>query len=202
MVLGQIFLAFFNSVFVELGGTTDYYFAMNPMANSSVTFGPYFLNAKYTGWITVGDKVYNPLNSVSSRGYEEKMLTTAASFITFFSIAVVGIVAFLFEKDPSSEWAGKPETNNFHQDLLYNLFVGAPCTVFLFWFMKGWDETSAGSLPFFLLFYAIIYYTLYSVLRRDFRPKGYQVLSMLATTTFMVMLALIMFARIGFTPYP
>ena len=86
-------------------------------------------------------------------------------YIVYAGIAILGFVAFLIEKDPSSEYAGKPKTNRPYQEIIFHL--GA----FIFF------STICGltqSLIYFLIsyvFFLVVYYTLFGILNRNFVPK-------------------------------
>ena len=125
---------------------------------------------------------------------------TTYSFILFFSVAILGLIAFFLEKEQSGEFAGKPENKKPYQEICYNLFMGATFTVFFFWMLKEWNDTSAGSVVFLLLTFMVVYYVLYGVLRRNFKPQTYQIIVMVANTALLVIVGLIIYGCIGFTP--
>ena len=99
-----------------------------------------------------------------------------ASFFTciieFVLLAALGIVAFITEKDPSSEWAGKPDSDKPYQEILFHAGFGT-IGLIIGTIMSGSIFSSILSLLFYVS-YAASYYTLYGLLRRNFKLKGYQ----------------------------
>ena len=93
--------------------------------------------------------------------------------IEFVLLAALGIVAFIVEKDPSSEWAGKPDSDKPYQEIIFHagfatigLIIGSVMNSVMFLSML------VSSL--FYVIYAASYYTLYGLLHRNFKLKGYQ----------------------------
>lgn len=85
--------------------------------------------------------------------------------VVYVALGVLGIVAFVVEKDPSSEYAGKAKTNRPYQDIIYHLgaFIVAS-------FMCGLTQ----SLLYFSISYVFFlasYYTFFGILNRNFIPK-------------------------------
>ena len=92
--------------------------------------------------------------------------------IEFVLLAALGIVAFIVEKDPSSEWAGKPDSNKPYQEILFHAGFGT-IGLIIGTIMSGSIFGTIMSLLFYVI-YGASYYTLYGLLRRNFRLKGYQ----------------------------
>lgn len=92
--------------------------------------------------------------------------------IEFVLLAALGIVAFIVEKDPSSEWAGKPDSNKPYQEILFHAGFGT-IGLIIGTIMSGSIFSTILSLLFYVS-YAASYYTLYGLLRRNFKLKGYQ----------------------------
>ncbi len=92
--------------------------------------------------------------------------------IEFVLLAVLGIVAFVVEKDPSSEWAGKPDSDKPYQEILFHAGFGT-IGLIIGTIMSGSIFSTILSLLFYVV-YAASYYTLYGLLRRNFKLKGYQ----------------------------
>lgn len=93
--------------------------------------------------------------------------------IEFVLLAALGIVTFIVEKDPSSEWAGKPDSDKPYQEIIFHagfatigLIIGSVMDSVMFLSML------VSSL--FYVIYAASYYTLYGLLHRNFKLKGYQ----------------------------
>lgn len=202
VVLGQLFLGSFCILFAEMGGTNENYFMYLPCANASVSFGPLFLDFRYTGWIINGDKSYtDALYGIWYVNETEAILTTLSSFIVFFITAATGVVFFFAEKDPSGEWAGKPDTSDAWQDVLYNLFVGTLLTWMLYSYIKNWYYNTAMALAISLVVTIAIYYTLYGLLRRNFKPKQYQIIAMVCTMVMVIAVSMFIFGCNGFKPH-
>ncbi len=92
--------------------------------------------------------------------------------IEFVLLAALGIVAFIVEKDPSSEWAGKPDSDKPYQEILFHAGFGTIGFI-IGTIMSGSIFSTILSLLFYVS-YAASYYTLYGLLRRNFKLKGYQ----------------------------
>ena len=82
-------------------------------------------------------------------------------------------MTFIVEKDPSSEWAGKPDSDKPYQEIIFHagfatigLIIGSVMDSVMFLSML------VSSL--FYVIYAASYYTLYGLLHRNFKLKGYQ----------------------------
>ena len=99
-----------------------------------------------------------------------------AAFITciieFVALVTLGILVFALEKDPSSEWAGKPDSNKPHQEIIFHAGFGT-IGLFIGILMSGSLFTTILSMLFYVV-YAASYYTLYGLLHRNFKLKGYQ----------------------------
>lgn len=95
-----------------------------------------------------------------------------ACIVEFILLAALGIVAFIIEKDPSSEWAGKPDSDKPYQEILFHAGFGT-IGLMIGTIMSGSIFGTIMSLLFYVIFGAS-YYTLYGLLRRNFKLKGYQ----------------------------
>lgn len=203
VVLGQVFLGSFCVLFAEMGGTRENYFMYLPCANACVSFGPLFLDARYTNWIIYGDKSYT---DVFFRNYftgneTEIILTTMSSFIVFFTVAITGAVFFFAEKEQSGEWAGKPDTSDAWQDVLYNLFVGTFMTWMFYSYLKNWYYDTGLAMAISFVVTIAVYYTLYGLLRRNFKPKQYQIIAMVCTMVMVIIVSMFIFGCNGFKPH-
>jgi len=147
-------------------------------ANSDVSWyfieGPTFVGAiSYTCKTFDSLICYDRFFIKASETYWEYQITALIMCIVeFASLVALSIVAFVLEKDPSSEWAGKPDTNKPYQEILFHagfatigLLIGAT--------MGGSILTTIFSVLFYVI-YAVSYYTLYGLLHRNFKLKGYQ----------------------------
>ena len=203
LIFGQLFLASFCVLFAEMGGTNENYFMLNPCANASISFGPTFIDTRYTYWIIQGDSSYTYAvhQRYWSPGETEALLTTVSSFVVFFLVALIGLITFFFEKDPSGEYAGKPETNNIYQDLFYHASVGSLGTLIFYQYLKYWNDGTGVTLVLFFALFAAVYYVVYGLLRRNFKLKGHQIGTLLANTALVIIMGIIIFACNGFKPH-
>lgn len=111
--------------------------------------------------------ISNAFNSLVVEGYSTINAEYAYQFIinlvVYVLAASAGIVAFFLERDPSSEFAGRGNTQRPYQEIIYH--VGAvtimSCAMILV-------ENVIG-LFFFFGFMVSMYYVFYGVLTRNFR---------------------------------
>ena len=196
LIMGQFFLASFCTIFAEMAQTNNTYFFQMPLSNASVSFAPFFVQTRYTFWIINGDSSFEyglrQVYWVASTN--ETNFSLALSFIVFFGVALFGLFMFLFEKDPSGEWAGKPETGNIHQELFFHISVGSLMTFVFYQHLKYWYDGTIPSLIASFATYAALYYTLLGLLKRNFKPKLSQILVMLGNTALVVIMGIIIFA--------
>ena len=196
LIMGQFFLASFCTLFSEMAKTDNTYFFQMPISNASASFAPFFVQTRYTFWIINGDSSFGyglrQIFWVASTN--ETNLGLALSFIVFFGVALFGLFMFLFEKDPSGEWAGKPETGNIHQELFLHISTGSLMTFVFYQHLKYWYDGTVASLIASFATYAALYYTLLGLLKRNFKPKLSQILVMLGNTALVVIMGIIIFA--------
>ena len=96
-------------------------------------------------------------------------------YVLFFSVAILGIVAFIIEKDPSSEYAGKANTNRPYQDIIYHLgALMLGCAVFNLHVSVIYDAMS-------FVFFLAMYYTFFGLLNRSFVPKKKDIIPLSVT---------------------
>ena len=117
-----------------------------------------------------GNALLLPMTETTEWQYNASFFTTIVEFVL---LAALGIVAFVVEKDPSSEWAGKPDSDKPYQEIIFHagfatigLIIGSVMNSVMFLSML------VSSL--FYVIYAASYYTLYGLLHRNFKLKGYQ----------------------------
>lgn len=155
--------------------------------NASVFFPISYLEGQFNDLITRGVDIIK-------EGFFPYEMTTdvivknigfIASWVIFIGTAIVGIVAFIFEKDPSSEWAGKPNTDKPYQEIVYHAGIGV---------LSGYIVYSSFGLetsPFaIILAYVLIsstYYTIYGLLHRNFKLKLRQTLTLVGVMTFIIL---------------
>lgn len=91
------------------------------------------------------------------------------SLVVFFALAIIGIIAFFVEKDPSSEYAGRATSNKPYQEIIFHVaafILGA--------FLCGLGKNLIYSFFSFFTF-AAMYYTFYGLLNRNFKLKLWQI---------------------------
>ena len=169
LLLGQFFLNFFIYVFVCFGkcsiseGTM---FTQGPSVIGLISWVPNIIDQLICS---------NQLDILdgTDNAYRTMQLTAIwLSIIIFFLVAALGVVAFILEKDPSSEWAGKPDTPKPYQEIIFHAGFA---TIGLVIGTTLIDSTL--TLVYSLLYfstYVIAYYTLYGLLRRNFKLNARQ----------------------------
>ncbi|MCR5332663.1 MAG: hypothetical protein K6E11_01415 [Bacilli bacterium] len=87
-------------------------------ANSSIFFPImllcYLCEPKFTGQTTPYDKMTG-----------DQIGVFVVSLIIFVLMAILGALSMILEKDPSGEYAGKPETHNNHQYIVFHIGAGS-----------------------------------------------------------------------------
>ena len=158
LLLGQLILLI---VFYQ---PIRFFFSFGRVYNSTFVLPILLYNEVFEGLIVYG----TPTQTLS---WGHSVEDTFASilyilqYVVYAAIAILGIVAFIIEKDPSSEYAGKAKTNKPYQDIIFHLgafLVGS--------FMCALTQT----LLYFLISYVFFlagYYTFFGMLNRNFVPK-------------------------------
>lgn len=165
--LGYIFFNCINYVVIA-------YFTRNISETSFFLQGPSAIGAiSYVAQefeaLICGNKLLLPMAETAEWQYNASFF---ACIIEFVILAALGIVAFIVEKDPSSEWAGKQDSNKPYQEILFHAGFGT-IGLIIGTIMSGSIFSTILSLLFYVS-YAASYYTLYGLLRRNFKLKGYQ----------------------------
>ena len=179
LVFGEFFLATFGCLISKMCNE-DYFFLFGPCANASFLFPMSYIDCRFHYWIVDANASFSDgLYRMTSSRFEEVYLYIVLSFVLFFSVALLGILAFFLEKDPSSEWAGKPETQKPYQEIIYHLSFGTIGTLIGWYLFESFSPGVIVFIPLYLVVYAVLYYTLYGLLRKNFKLKGYQVAIMI-----------------------
>ena len=101
------------------------------------------------------------------------------SGIVFLLLAGFSIFMFITEKDPSSEWANKPQAPNMYQEIIFHLGFLALGSVI----NMGLHATdSILSIIVYYVLFSSSYYTLYGLLNRNFKLKPYQIIILASVT--------------------
>ena len=141
-----------------------FFFNYNRLYNSSLALPVIAYLEIFEGLIIYG----KPSQTLTFDGFSKETLGSLLYLLQYIAYALVGIlglVAFIIEKDPSGEYAGKAKTNRPYQDIIFHL--GA----FVFGSMICGLEQS---LLYFLVTYVFFlagYYTFFGLLNRNFVPK-------------------------------
>lgn len=140
------------------------FFLQGPSAIGAISY----VAQEFEGLIC-GNKLLLPMAETAEWQYNAAFFT---AIIEFVLLAALGILAFIVEKDPSSEWAGKPDSDKPYQEILFHAGFGTIGFI-IGTIMSGSIFSTILSLLFYVS-YAASYYTLYGLLRRNFKLKGYQ----------------------------
>ena len=135
---------------------------------SSVIFGPYYLLKAFTDLIIHNDYSFPTYLEVNK--FEAFYFITSG--IIYIGLAALGIVSFILEKDPSSEYAGKPITLKPYQEIIYHLGFGITGTFVCASIMP---YANFFFYPMYLVLFSSIYYTFYGLINRNFKIKGWQI---------------------------
>ena len=131
--------------------------------------------------------IFNPY--VSSNYSTIQMVSFILSIIIYFGLIATGISAFLLEKDPSSEYANKPQTDKPYQEIIFHLAVGAIATNI---FITVFGNSPLTYVMFYVLFIAS-YYTLYGLMNRNFKLNKKQIITLVAVILAVTILGLTQF---------
>ena len=140
------------------------FFLQGPSAIGAISY----VAQEFEGLIC-SNKLLLPMAEAADWQYNASFFTCIIEFVL---LAVLGILAFIVEKDPSSEWAGKPDSDKPYQEILFHAGFGT-IGLIIGTIMSGSIFSTILSLLFYVS-YAASYYTLYGLLRRNFKLKGYQ----------------------------
>ena len=168
LICGEMFLGFY--LYILTSGFTEYdFYEIHATNQSSPVLPCSYLVMRFQGSIVHGAEFSFYKNYFHMR--PEQWAFMIVGFVVFVLVAIVGILAFFLEKDPSSEWAGKSESPKPYQEIIYHLgfgFGGA----FLFYSFGSGSLTLVYVIGFVI--FATLYYTLYGTLHRNFKLKPYQ----------------------------
>lgn len=165
LTAGQLVLTFALTtivMFFDAGHSLVFY------GGSSVIFGPYYLFKAFTDLIIYDD--YSFPTYLGANRFETFYFV--ASGIIYICLAALGIVSFILEKDPSSEYAGKPITLKPYQEIIYHLGFAITGTFICASIMP---HANFFFYPMYLVLFSSIYYTLYGLINRNFKIKGWQI---------------------------
>ena len=140
---------------------------------------------------------FTPLISGAKNGFESitnaQTAILAVSMSIFFIIAALGVFAMIFEKDPSGEFAGKPESPRPYQYIIFH--IGA----FAVGFVVVALLAASGLIAFLVLevFVAALYYVFLGVMRRNFKINLANLIPLVSITVANFALGLILYFVAG-----
>lgn len=174
LILGELALNFCVYVFAC--------FILADLTEGTVIFGAgpsvvgaiHNVNYYFELFITEGTKAMKTIIADHSSGDERPLYITSfiLVLVQFFVAATLGLVAFIKEKDPSSEWAGKPDTDKPYQEIIFHVGFAVIGLAIGSAMMESFLHSIFAILYFTI--YVVCYYTLYGLLHRNFKLKGYQ----------------------------
>lgn len=171
LVTGTIFLNFFVCVFAS-------YISSEISTGSYYAFGPTFIGYSYYLTRIFGDLICdNCVHMFDASMYSDESAVHAiiaffSLLIQFAAVTTLGIIALIKEKDPSSEYAGKPDSDKPYQEIVFHAGFAVLGLVIGTLMMESLLSLIYGFLYFTT--YVVAYYTLYGLLHRNFKLKGRQ----------------------------
>lgn len=175
-IIGHFFLPYYN-MFSFVGSTACVAF---PIAYLYNQFNPLIVN-------NVNTLVFG----VDSAIERANLITFIISSVLFLGVGALGVYTFIYEKDPSSEWANKPGSDKPHQEIIYHMGFGAMGTIVAMSLIATGD-----SLIWMILFYFLFsatYYTMYGLLNRNFKLKLRETLTLVGVTSLSLIIAIVYF---------
>ncbi len=194
LVMGECLLGSICIIPIIFAIQNNYQF--NVLSSASVIMPIVYLYNQFNPLIVNGGNNFVEFFTRSSYQSEAVFYTKVIGFIVsaviYIGTAILGVVAFLLEKDPSSEWANKPGSNNLAQEIIYHvgfaLFGG-----FISLTLVG--SSILSNLMFYIL-YSASYYTLYGLLHRNFKMNLKQILTLVGVMLFIFTVSIVfMFTR-------
>ena len=110
------------------------------------------------------------------------------STVLYGIMGIVGGLTFFLDKDPSGEYAGKPENPNFVPDVIFHLGIASVGLV------SGGMVCISTLNIYYLLFLGVflpVYYILYGLYKKDFRLRLNDILILLGVTAVVVIATLV-----------
>lgn len=185
---GQMFLGFFYIIIDEfISQNGSWVWGYNPLTcGSSMFFAPTYLYLQFNELIVQGTNYYEKFFVNSTSGIDLAAFVLILSGATFVLLSSFSIFMFLQEKDPSSEWAGKPDSNTLYQEIIYHAGYGAFGSLIMMVLYQGTPLFI--TIFFYYVIFTAAYYTFYGLLHRNFKLKGYQflILAAVVALTFII----------------
>ena len=116
-----------------------------------------------------------------------KLIILIISTVIFVVLGVLGLLAMIYEKDPSGEYAGKPETDNNHQFIIFHVgafFIGFTIASYLYF--------SIIAVMILEVLFVAIYFVFLGVLRRNFRINLKNLIPYVSISVVLIVFALVL----------
>ena len=99
----------------------------------------------------------------------------------------VGLSAFIFEKDPSSEWANKPTCKTLYHEVIYHLSFG------IIGSLMGVTMYNPGIALYILYFvlFIVAYYTFYGLMNRNYKINLKQLITLVSVVAVTILITVI-----------
>ena len=174
-LLGHFYFSYY-SMFSFVGSIASFIF---PIVYLNNQFGSLILSNTNTVVFSIDSKIE-----------QVELIVFIISVASFIAIGVIGLISFLYEKDPSSEWANKPGSDKPYQEMIYHMGSGAMATLIAMGLITSSDNIVIWLVLFYFLFSAT-YYTVYGLLNRNFKLKLREVLTLVGVTLGSLIIAII-----------
>ena len=163
LIAGELFLLFYIFTPIKLYVDKIYGFHQSTLALPIV-----FVQGLFSKPIVTGSG--EAIMLFNTHANRMSAVQDIISLAVYAGLAITGLVAFLMEKDPSSEYAGKARCKGPYQEIIYHLAA----------FVLGALICGLGQSIIYLFisffFFMATYYTLYGLLNRNFKLKLYQLI--------------------------
>jgi hypothetical protein len=153
--------------------------------NASVLFPISFILGYFTPLISGSKSAFESLTNAQT-------IVLGISLAIFGILAILGIIAMIFEKDPSGEFAGKPESPKPHQEIIFHIgafAVGMIIPVMLYQYIIA--------ILVLDVFVIVLYYVFLGIMRRNFKINLKNLIPFLSVSVTIVAFGLILFFTIG-----
>lgn len=134
--------------------------------------------------------ISEPLIFGGESAFESMSVDQIAVLITslaiFAFLATLGVLAMILEKDPSGEYAGKPETDNPYQFIIFHVgafVIGFAIATILY--------SSIVTVMIIEVIIAALYFVFLGVLRRNFKLDLKNLIPLISVSTFNIVFALV-----------
>ncbi len=189
LFLGECFLTFIPSIIGVL--IFERFMMLSEVGSiASMVFPIVFLQSFFNGLIIKGSTGLEFSIAGTGTIYDgsNNLVIFIASMSIFWIVSALGIISFLLEKDPSSEWANKPGSDKPYQEIIYHMGFGSSITIVAMTMITSIDSFIWLVLVYFL--YSATYYTMYGLLNRNFKLNLRQILTLVGVTLLSLIIAI------------